>query len=66
MCVCAGLGLIHCGMERWGCVELSGHLSGVEDRETRVGVLRSQAAQGTCSICLVAIIISTLALFKYS
>ena len=50
-------------MERWGYVELSGHLSGVEDRETRVGVLRSQVAQGTCSICLVAIIIRTVQIF---
>ena len=40
-------------MEGWCSAQLSGHLPGVEDRETGVGVLWSETAQGKSTFHLV-------------
>lgn len=49
-----GFGLLYGGVEGRGSAELSGYLSGAEDRETRVGVLWGQAAQGKGTFRVVA------------
>ena len=40
-------------MEGWCCAELLGHRAGAVDRETRVGVLWRQAAQGEGTVFVV-------------
>ena len=40
-------------MEGWCCAELPGHRTGALDRETRVGVLWRQAAQGEGTVFVV-------------
>ena len=61
-----GTGLLHCGLEGWGCPQMSGHMPGVVDRKTGMGVLWCQTAERKGTICLVELLGSPTFIYNHS